>query len=94
MAGSAITFAGTVAIGSVKGEVKDSTGKVTDTPDLMALSVAAGWMYDISKSASGKPFKIGVFIGKDFVSSGNAVNYPRNRQTWAAFQIGFDFTDN
>jgi hypothetical protein len=93
-AGSAITFAGTLAIGSVKGEVKDSAGVTTDTPELLALSIAAGWMYDISKSPGGKPFKIGLFIGRDYVGAGNAVKYARNGQTWAAFQIGFDFTDN
>lgn len=92
-AGSAITFAATVAFGSVKGEVKDAQGNVS-SPDLAALSVAAGWMYDISKSSSAKPFKIGLFFGKDFVSASDAVSYAHNRKTWVAFQIGFDFTDN
>ncbi len=93
-AGSAITFAATATAGSVKGEVKDAAGNVTGTPDLVAFSVALGWMFDISKAPGIKPFKIGLFFGQDRVSSDKAVNYKLNGKTWMAFQIGFDFTDN
>ncbi len=93
-AGSAITFAATAAAGSVKGEVKDAAGNITGTPDLLAFSVALGWMFDISKAPGTKPFKIGLFIGQDRVSSDKAVSYKLNGKTWVAFQIGFDFTDN
>jgi hypothetical protein len=67
---------------------------VTGTPDLMAFSVAAGWMYDISKAPGTKPFKIGFFVGQDRVSRDKAVTYKQNGHGWVAFQIGFDFTDN
>ncbi len=93
-AGSAITFAAAATIGAVKGDVKDASGTVTGTPDLMAFSFALGWMYDISKAPGIKPFKIGLFVGQDRVSSDKAVSYKLNGQTWVAFQIGFDFTDN
>jgi hypothetical protein len=92
-AGSAITFAATAAVGAVQGESTDDKGNAT-TPSLFAVSLAAGWMYDISKTPGGKPFKIGFFVGKDFVGADNAAKYPHNRKTWVAFQIGFDFTDN
>lgn len=91
--GSAITFAGTAAVGAVQGEATDANGNVT-TPSLFAISLAFGWMYDISKTPGGKPFKIGFFVGKDFVGADNAAKYRHNRKTWIAFQIGFDFTDN
>ncbi len=93
-AGTAITFAVAATVGSVKGEVKDANGNITGTPDLLAYSWAAGWMYDISKSPGVKPFKIGFFVGQDRVSRDKVVDYKLNGQTWLAFQIGFDFTDN
>jgi hypothetical protein len=93
-AGSAITFAVAATIGSVKGAVLDAGGAVTGTPDLMAFSLAAGWMYDISKAPGVKPFKIGVFFGQDRVSRDKVVNFKHNGRGWMAFQIGFDFTDN
>lgn len=93
-AGSAITFAVAATVGSVKGEVQDANGNITSTPDLLAYSWAAGWMFDISKSPGVKPFKIGLFLGQDRVSRDKVVNYKLNGQTWVAFQIGFDFTDN
>ena len=93
-AGSAITFAAAATIGAVKGEIKDASGNVTGTPDLLAFSVAVGWMYDISKASGVKPFKIGLFVGQDRVSKDKAVTYKQNGKGWVAFQIGFDFTDN
>ncbi|KPF94846.1 hypothetical protein IP87_18080 [beta proteobacterium AAP121] len=94
-AGSAITFAVAATIGSVKGEVRDATtNTVTGTPELMAYSVAFGWMYDISKAPGVKPFKIGLFFGQDRVSGDKVANYKQNGRGWVAFQIGFDFTDN
>lgn len=91
--GSAVTFAGTAAVGAVQGEATDASGNATK-PTLFAVSLAAGWMFDIGKEPGAKPFKIGMFVGKDFVSSDNAAKYAQDRRTWLAFQIGFDFTDN
>lgn len=92
--GSAYTFAMAATIGSVKGEVRDGAGNITSTPDLQAFSLATGFMWDISKAQNTKAFKIGVFVGADVVSQDNVVKYKHNRKPWAAFQIGFDFTDN
>lgn len=92
-AGSAVTFAVSAGLGSVKGEVKDTSGNITGTPDLSAIYFAAGWMWDISKSPNLKPFKAGLFFGQDRVSKDNAVTYKNNGKTWLAFQIGFDFTE-
>lgn len=93
-AGSATTFAAAATIGAVKGEIKDATGNITGTPDLLAFSVAVGVMYDISKAPGVTPFKVGLFIGQDRVSKDKAVSYKQNGKGWVAFQIGFDFTDN
>ena len=93
-AGSAVTFAVAATIGSVKGELRDGAGAITSTPDLMAYSIAAGWMFDISKAQGVKPFKIGLFFGQDRVGSDNGVKFKQNGRGWVAFQIGFDFTDN
>jgi hypothetical protein len=92
--GSAYTFAAAATVGSVKGEVRDAQGNIASTPDLQALSVATGFMWDISKSPNVKPFKIGLFVGTDVVSSDATVTYVHNRKPWVAFQVGFDFTDN
>jgi hypothetical protein len=92
--GSAYTFALAATIGTVKGEVRDAQGNITSTPDLQAYSYAAGFMWDISKAQNIKPFKVGVFVGRDLVGSDDVVKFDNNRKTWIAFQIGFDFTDN
>lgn len=92
--GTAFTFAASATIGSVKGEVRDTQGNVTSTPDLQAFSVATGYMWDISKSPGVKPFKLGVFVGTDLVGSNDSVKYVHNRKPWIALQVGFDFTDN
>ncbi len=93
-AGSAVTLAGAAALGSVQGEVRDAAGTVTGTPELTSFSWAAGVMWDISKNSGTRPFKMGVFYGKDYVSEDSAATYKHNRKSWLAFQIGFDFTDN
>lgn len=92
--GSAVTFAVAATLGSVKGEVRDAADKVTSTPDLTAFSVAAGLMWDVSKNPNTKAFKIGLFYGKDRVSSNDTVKFKQNGKPWVAFQIGYDFTDN
>ena len=92
--GSAYTVAVASTIGNVKGEVRDAQDKITSTPDLMAYSMAAGVMWDISKAQGVKPFKMGLFIGVDSVSSDKVVQFKNNRKGWLALQIGFDFTDN
>jgi hypothetical protein len=92
--GSAYTLALAATIGSVKGEVRNAAGAITETPDLQAFSVAAGYMFDVAKSEGAKPFKIGLFVGADWVGASNVVKYANNRKPWIAFQIGYDFTDN
>jgi hypothetical protein len=92
--GSAYTLAMAATIGSVKGEVRDSAGNVTSTPDLQAFSLALGYMYDIAKGSDTRPFKIGFFVGADVVGADNVVKYKHNKKPWLALQIGFDFTDN
>lgn len=92
-AGSAVTLAAAATLGSVRGELRDADGNITGTPDLAAVSVAVGLMYDVSKNPDLKPFKLGVFWGNDRVSTNDAVKYPHNRKPWIAFQIGYDFTD-
>lgn len=93
-AGSAITFAVAATIGPLKGEIVDAAGNVTSTPELMGYSIAAGWMFDISKAPGVKPFKIGLFFGQDRVSKDDAAKFKQNGRGWVAFQIGYDFTDN
>lgn len=91
--GSAITLAAAATLGSVKGEVRDSQGTVTSTPDLTAFSWAFGLMLDVSKNPELKPFKLGLFYGADRVNANDVVKYKHNRKPWVAFQIGYDFTD-
>lgn len=93
-ASSALTFAVSAGLGTVKGEVRDAAGNVTSTPDLSALSYGAGLMWDIRKSTANRPFKIGLFAGADRVSADKVVTFPQNGKTWLAFQVGFDFADN
>jgi hypothetical protein len=92
--GAATTVALAATVGSVKGEVRDAQGNITSTPDLTAFSFAAGFMWDISKNTTTKAFKIGAFIGRDWVNTDKVIQYPHSGKTWAAFQIGYDFTDN
>lgn len=92
--GSAYTFAVAATLGSVKGEVRDAAGNITSTPDLQAFSLATGYMWDIAKSPEVRPFKLGVFVGADWVSSDRVVQFKQNRKPWIALQIGFDFLDN
>jgi hypothetical protein len=100
-AGSGRTYALAVTLSSVKANVVDpnlldAAGKptVTGTADVAALSLAAGAMFDILKSPRGKPFKVGVFVGRDTVSRDPTIDYRYNRKNWVALQIGYDFTDN
>ncbi len=92
--GSAFTIAATAAIGAVTGEVRDAADKVTSTPELLAFSLAAGVMWDLNKSPAVKPFKIGLFVGKDRASTDSTVTFQGNRKLWVSFQIGYDFTEN
>lgn len=92
--GSAFTVAATAAIGAVTGEVRDADNNVTSTPELMAFSLAAGVMWDLNKSPAVKPFKIGLFVGKDRASTDKDVTFQGNRKRWVSFQIGYDFTEN
>jgi hypothetical protein len=93
--GSGTTFAMSLALSKVKGEVRDAQSNVTSTPDLAAISAAAGVMWDVRKATGiGKPFTVGLFVGTDRVSSDNVVKFPHNGKGWLALQIGYDFTDN
>jgi len=100
-AGSGYTYAVAITLSSVKANTVDpgkidAAGKpsVTGTADVTALSYAAGLIFDILKSPTGKPFKAGVFVGRDVVNDEPSVEYGFNRKTWIAIQIGYDFTEN
>ncbi len=101
LAGSGRTVAVALTLSSVSANTvdpnqPDSAGKptVTGTTTVAALSFAGGMMFDILKSPRGKPFKTGVFFGRDVVSKDPTIDYRFNRKTWVAIQIGYDFTDN
>jgi hypothetical protein len=101
-AGSGVTTAFAVTLSSVKANTVDpktidpTTNKpaVTGTADVAALAGAFGVVFDVLKSGRGKPFKAGIFIGKDAVSRDPTIDYRFNRKTWIAIQLGYDFTDN
>ena len=100
-AGSGTTAAFALTLSTVKAntvdpKLLDAAGKptVTGSADVAALSGAFGLMFDILKSPRGKPFKAGVFIGRDVVSKDPTVDYRFNRKNWIAVPIGYDFTDN
>ncbi len=99
-AGSGTTYAVAFTLSSVKANtvdpstLVDNKPAVTGTAQVAAISFAAGVMFDVLKSTRGKPFKTGLFIGRDRVSQDPTVDYRFNGKTWVALQIGFDFTDN
>lgn len=68
-------------------------GNITDTPDLQAFSLAVGYAHDIAKAPETRAFKVGLFVGADWVGSSDVVKYKHNRKPWVAFQVGFDFFD-
>lgn len=95
---------GTVVAAFTLGAVKANTTKddptdsskppiVTGQTDLMALSAAVGVIFDITRNPNKSGFKAGILVGKDHVNQSANINYPQNRQTWVAIQLGFDFTD-
>lgn len=89
--GAGYTVAATMAIGTVTGTSTDTAGNTT-SPTLAAFTFAGGVMFDVSKGS--KPFKAGLFVGRDVVGRDSGVMYPHNRKTWIAVQLGYDFTDN
>lgn len=101
-AGSGITAAAALTIGSVKANTVDPAtidpatkrAKVTGNAEVSALAAAGGLMFDVSKLRGAKPFKVGLFVGKDRVNNDPTVYYEHNRRWWTAVQIGYDFTDN
>lgn len=100
-AGSGTMVALALTLGQVKGETVDPTKldankqpTVTGTTDVPALSAAVGVMFDVLKSPRGKPFKAGLFFGRDTVSAEPTIRYRYNRKNWLAVQLGYDFTDN
>lgn len=99
-AASGFTLALALTLGSVKADTvdpkqldTDGRPKVTGSTNVSALSYAAGFVFDVAKDPKAKPFKAGVFMGKDFVNNDPSVQYRFNRKTWLAVQIGYDFTD-
>lgn len=100
-AGSGWTTAAAFTVGTVTGEsvdpkTLDAEGKptVTGSTQLAALSLAIGVVFDVVKDPKGRPFKAGIFVGKDAVNQSPTTQYAYNRKTWVAVQIGYDFTDN
>jgi hypothetical protein len=89
--GAGYTVAATMAIGTVTGTSTDTAGNTT-SPTLAAFTFAGGVMFDVSKGS--KPFKAGLFVGRDVVGRDSGAMYPHNRKTWIAVQLGYDFTDN
>ena len=87
---------GWVTADTVDPTQKDSSGnaKVTGSTQVAALSYAMGVIFDVAKDPKNKPFKAGLFIGKDFVNNDVTISFRYNRKTWIALQLGFDFTDN
>lgn len=98
--GSSGTFALAMTATSVKADIIDpktadqATPTITGSTDVMALSGALGFIFDVTRSPSGRAFKSGIFVGKDYVNSDPSIRYKFNRNTWVAVQFGFDFTDN
>ncbi len=99
-AGSGLTMAAALTLSSVKADsvdpntIEDGKPKITGSTNVAALSGAIGVMFDISKSATAKPFKAGFFVGADFVNQSSTISYPENHKLWMALQLGYDFTDN
>lgn len=98
--GAGLTLAGAVTIGSVKADTVDpqtpnAQGQptVTGNTNATALSAAVGYVVDITRNETYNPFKVGIFVGKDFVNTSPNLVYEHNRKTWVALQIGFQFTD-
>lgn len=98
--GAGLTIAAAVTIGSVKANTvdpktldADGKPKVTGNTNATALAAALGYVVDITRNEQRNPFKVGVFVGKDFVNTSPNLVYEYNRKTWVALQIGFQFTD-
>lgn len=93
------TVVAAFTLGAVKADTTmpdptDSAKKVvTGRTDLMALSLAGGYVVDITRNVNKSSFKMGVLIGRDHVNQSQNISYPHNRKTWVAIQLGFDFTD-
>jgi hypothetical protein len=100
-AGSGYTLAGAFTVSQVKANTIDpntlnAQGEptVTGSTDVAALSWAGGVVFDLSKEPGTKPFKAGLFVGRDRINKAPNIDYKNNGKTWIALQIGFDFTDN
>lgn len=99
--GAGGTFALAMTLSSVKADIVDpktldaqNKPVITGSTDVAALSGAAGFVFDVTKNPSGRSFKAGLFVGRDFINSDPSINYRFNKANWIAIQIGFDFTDN
>jgi hypothetical protein len=98
--GAGGTLAAAFTLGSVKARtidpnIKDANGvaKITGDTTVAALSGAIGYVVDITRNVDKNPFKVGFFVGKDFVNGSDNILYTNNRKTWVALQIGYQFTD-
>lgn len=92
------THAVTLGLTHFSALTKDAQGKYVLDADnnpirteKTGFTMAYGWMFDVSKGA--KPFKSGVFIGRDYASKDNGITLPNSGKTWVAVQLGFDFTE-
>jgi hypothetical protein len=94
------TIAMAVTLSSVKAQTidpndKDADGKpkITGDTNVAAISGAVGYVVDVTRNPSKSPFKMGLFVGKDFVNQSPNVAYKFNKKTWVAIQLGYEFTD-
>lgn len=97
--GSTAAFAltlSTVEADTVDPAAPDGDGRPTrtGTSNVAALSMAVGLMFDVLKSPRGRPFKAGVFVGRDVISRSETISYRFDRKTWVALQLGYEFTDD
>jgi hypothetical protein len=99
--GSGGTFAAALTLSQVKADTVDpktldAQGKPTKTgtADVQAISAAVGFLFDVTKTNGGRPFKAGLFVGKDRVNASPTISFPQDRKWWVAVQLGYDFTDN
>jgi len=86
----ALSLVVSAGMGNVTGISTDAKG-ATKEVSLASLSLAAGAIFEISKSKN--PFRLGVLVGTDRVRPGTRVTYENNGKTWVALQLGYDFTD-
>lgn len=97
-AASGTTLAVAATLSSVKADTfetdADGVETVTGSTEVSALSLAIGFIWDITKDKRSTPFKAGVFVGSDMINEAPGIRYLYNRKTYVAIQLGYNFTDN